>query len=167
MILIVEEAWKELPYTTYIISNYGKVINNKTGQVIKGSINTHGYRHIAPNNKFILLHTVVCTLFNGSKPEWCKLVRHLDGDKLNNVAWNLAWGTHKENTQDALNHGTFPIGSRSVKAKLTEDKVILIREALSLGMKGRDIAKAFNISPQAISDIKLNHSWKEPGSLPI
>ena len=33
-------------------------------------------------------------------------VRHLDGDKLNNAAENLCWGTRSENNLDAVAHGT-------------------------------------------------------------
>ena len=35
------------------------------------------------------------------------VVRHLDGDPLNNHAFNLAWGTHQDNMDDAKRHGTF------------------------------------------------------------
>lgn len=33
-------------------------------------------------------------------------IRHLDGNPSNNAAANLAWGTHSENVEDTVRHGT-------------------------------------------------------------
>ena len=54
-----------------------------------------------------LVHVLVLSTFVGPRPDGME-VRHLDGNSLNNSLENLAWGTHKENTQDAFVHGSFP-----------------------------------------------------------
>lgn len=36
----------------------------------------------------------------------CNLVRHIDGNNVNNVVGNLAWGTPSENSRDSVTHGT-------------------------------------------------------------
>jgi len=51
------------------------------------------------------VHLLVLTAFAGTRPEGL-MARHLDGDKKNNRAGNLAWGTQSENEQDKLRHGT-------------------------------------------------------------
>lgn len=43
--------------------------------------------------------------FAGPCPEGLE-VRHLDGDPANNRLTNLCYGTHSENVQDSLRHGT-------------------------------------------------------------
>lgn len=45
------------------------------------------------------VHSLVCSAFNGL-PQPGMEVRHLDGQKLNNAASNLAWGTRAENIAD-------------------------------------------------------------------
>ncbi|WP_396275717.1 NUMOD4 motif-containing HNH endonuclease [Gordonia sp. AC31] len=51
-----------------------------------------------------LIHQLVCAAFHGPRPEG-NVVRHLNGDYLDNRAENLAWGTYAENTQDMIAHG--------------------------------------------------------------
>lgn len=51
-------------------------------------------------------HRVVAEAFIPN-PNGYPIVRHLDGDPTNNCADNLAWGTHKDNTRDSIEAGTF------------------------------------------------------------
>lgn len=53
----------------------------------------------------LLVHRLVAEAFLGECPEGQE-VRHLDGDPGNNVLTNLVYGTHAENMQDMLRHGT-------------------------------------------------------------
>jgi len=48
---------------------------------------------------------IVCTTFNGPKPNDCKLVRHLDDVYMNCTPPNLVWGTYPDNYNDALRNG--------------------------------------------------------------
>ena len=52
------------------------------------------------------VHVLVCTAFNGTKPEWAHGVRHLNGIPGEHSPENLAWGTHAQNMQDKDRHGT-------------------------------------------------------------
>jgi hypothetical protein len=55
------------------------------------------------------------------------LVRHLDGNSANNSVSNLAWGTSRENSDDAVLHGRMPRGEQHWSAKLSEADVREIR----------------------------------------
>ena len=48
---------------------------------------------------------LVCTTFNGPKPDDCQLVRHLDDVYMNCTPQNLKWGTYPDNYKDALKNG--------------------------------------------------------------
>lgn len=48
------------------------------------------------------VHQVICMAFHGSPPFDGAIVRHLDDDPTNNVASNLAWGSHQDNMDDRL-----------------------------------------------------------------
>lgn len=52
------------------------------------------------------IHVLVALAFHGPRPDGME-VRHLDGVRTNNRPENLSWGTHAENMQDAIAHGTF------------------------------------------------------------
>lgn len=51
------------------------------------------------------VHRVVAICYHGLPPSEKHLVRHLDGNKHNNRADNLAWGTQAENRQDDIKNG--------------------------------------------------------------
>lgn len=52
-----------------------------------------------------LVHALVAEAFYGSRPTG-QHVRHLNGDKLDNSAENLCYGTESENRRDSVKHGT-------------------------------------------------------------
>lgn len=51
------------------------------------------------------VHHLVAAAFIGPRPDGL-LVLHGDGDKANNSQGNLRYGTHQDNYQDAVRHGT-------------------------------------------------------------
>ncbi len=77
------------------------------------------------------VHRLILETFIGPCPEGMEC-RHLDGDSVNNRLDNLKWGTHSENMQDSIRHGTHVVprqrGELNGRAKLTADKVLLIRK---------------------------------------
>jgi hypothetical protein len=54
----------------------------------------------------IPIHRLVLSAFVGPLPEGL-VSRHLNGNAADNRLDNLAYGTQKENVQDAIRHGTF------------------------------------------------------------
>lgn len=58
------------------------------------------------------VHALVAAAFIGPRPEGLE-VRHLNGDRLDNRAENLAYGTRSENMRDAVRHGTHVAARRT------------------------------------------------------
>lgn len=66
----------------------------------------------------IPVHRLVARDFLPSRPTPAHQLRHLDGNKKNNWASNLAWGTAKENAADRERHGRTSRGeSHSIAVK--------------------------------------------------
>lgn len=106
----VKIEWKKLDgYSKYELSNNGLVRNVNSGQLVEGSIK-EGYVHVSlyPDNgnkhRPIRLHRLIGLLFCEMK-DGCKIVNHLDGNKLNNHFSNLEWTTARENTRHAAKLG--------------------------------------------------------------
>lgn len=78
-------------------------------RLLKAPVAANGYRVVRPlsggRGKTFTVHHLVATTFIGPKPPGMH-VRHLDGDRLNNLLSNLAIGTASENVQDSIAHGT-------------------------------------------------------------
>ena len=53
----------------------------------------------------LAVHRLVAAAYLPPRPSRHHEVRHLDGDKWNCAASNLAWGTRKENADDRERHG--------------------------------------------------------------
>lgn len=55
------------------------------------------------------VHTLVLLAFKSDAPEGKPEARHLDGDFTHNHVDNLEWGSHAENYEDSVRHGTFKL----------------------------------------------------------
>ena len=106
------------------------------------------------------VHYFLLITFVGPRPTgYC--CRHLDGNSQNNDLDNICWGTYKENTQDAVDHGTFQRGERNGKAKLTDDTVREIRQLYTTGnYSQRQLARLFNIGKSTIGAVTLHQAWE-------
>ncbi len=91
----MEEQWKTIDgYENYKVSNKGRVRNIKMKNILAGSVNSCGYVKIGLTKdkklKLHQLHRLVAQAFV-ENPDHKELVRHMDGDNLNNDATNLYW----------------------------------------------------------------------------
>lgn len=105
------------------------------------------------------VHRLVAAAFLPPRPPGAEL-RHLDGDKRNNAATNLAWGTPLENARDRDAHGTTARGSRMGTARLTEDQVREIRQLGRSETNQYEIAARFGVHQATVSRILLRKGWK-------
>ena len=104
------EVWAEAD-PGYFVSSMGRV-RGKSGRILKPSPNDQGYLTFSIGRKSVKLHVLVAKLH---VPGWFEgaEVRHLNGDKRDNSAGNLAWGTHAENMSDRIKHGTNAMTNRT------------------------------------------------------
>lgn len=122
------ESWKQViiagTLTNYSVSNTGKVINNKTGKLLKPNFKS-GYAVVNIFGKAQRVHRLVAVAFIAN-PDNKPHINHIDGVKDNNLIANLEWCTPRENwihCKDILGKPTF--GSTVNNAVLT--KALLAR----------------------------------------
>lgn len=186
----MKEEWRTIPdlrlQGRYEVSNYGNVrrkdtvsktanrfgpctVRNKSKPIVQKKTERTGYWRvsISVDGKKICFstHRAVCSAFH-AEVEGKNIVRHLDGNKDNNRANNLCWGTHAENTADALKvHKTLPTGERCKQAKLNavQAKEIFIRR--QMGETLISIAKDYKIDKSMVSLIHKRVKWVDVTSV--
>lgn len=124
--------WREIPGTEGLyeasddgrIRSLDRVIERRgqgtylhRGRVLKPLVRTEGYHlvniHVPGKMQLCYVHRLVAQAFLADSyfPGACVL--HWDGNPANNTVGNLRWGTHADNMQDTLRHGTHGFGSRT------------------------------------------------------
>lgn len=110
------EQWRAIPgwEGKYQASNLGRIRSKRC--VLKQRLNYRGYPVVElskpPGSVETLVHRLIASAFHGVPPEGHEC-RHLDGEKTNNRAFNLAWGTHSENAMDQVRHGTHHLARKT------------------------------------------------------
>lgn len=132
------------------------------GKAIKPHI-VKGYLHVCLRAKGqyfnFYLHTLICEAANGPRPSVLHVVRHLNGDCLDNRPANLAWDTIRDNHADTISHGRTTRGVKNTQAILSEHEVVEIRRRGGSGEKHGAIAKDYGITPSNVSAILRRKSW--------
>lgn len=191
-----ELAEKATEHDGYSVDEQGNVWSSikwrgMSRRKLSPSPNSHGYLVVKVKTdkgmKRAFVHKMVCTAFHGQKPSHAHEVRHLDGNKTNNKADNLLWGTKSENAADRTSHGTCAAsrngiasaektsasmkllvasgmkniakGSKQGASKITETDAIRIRE-LRKELSLKVLASMFRIDQSTVSKIVRRKSWK-------
>ena len=107
------------------------------------------------------LHRLICEAYYGPCPEGMEC-RHLDGDRSNNMASNLCWGTKSENAADKEKHRTNPSGERNAMSKLTEATVREMRSyRAKTGESYAKIGDLFGVSTMTAYRAIVKKLWKD------
>lgn len=180
--MVVEnmEIWKDIKgYKGYYqISNKGRVkslsrkkhlrnnIYYYTDEIILKPGVTNGYQIVVlQKNKIkntFLVHHLVLKHYVKLKKQNRKnnVCNHINGLKHDNRDKNLEWCSQKENAKHSCMILKKNIGSDHYKSILNENILRKIKNKLKQKIKVCVIAKQFNVSPNVISHIKNNRTWK-------
>ena len=95
------EIWKAIDnYETYSVSTFGRVNNNNTGKLLKGTKHPQGYTQVylskIEEKKKYMIHRLVAIAFIPN-PENKNDVDHIDNNPANNSLYNLRWSSRSEN----------------------------------------------------------------------
>jgi hypothetical protein len=99
------EIFKQITgYEKYQVSNFGRVLNNNTGRILKPCINGNGYLNVnlykEGKQKTINVHRLVGMAFiENADNKLC--LDHINNIRTDNRAENLRWATHGENSKNA------------------------------------------------------------------
>lgn len=164
---ILKEVWRPIPgEEEYMVSSLGRVSNlmpdkhdNQSNNTImytgKIKVTTlrDGYPRVKLRGKAYTVHRLVAAAFLGPCPDGME-VRHLDGNKLNNRADNLAYGTHSENILDIYN-------TRGYLTGMTREQALTAAQRIIEGDKTHDIATDLSISVDVVYKMRSgkNYRW--------
>jgi hypothetical protein len=156
-----KETWAIFRGSIYMVSNKGRVKNNKTGKILKPG-NSLGYEryNLSLNSKRynFLGHRLVMECFVGKSR---KIVNHINGLRADNRLENLECTNHSGNAMHAIKSGLNKNkGSKAYNAKLTEKIVTESRVRHKNGASIYKLAKEFKVSRQAMSQAIKGITWK-------
>lgn len=140
---------------------WGKVEKTATCWLWTGTTNNQGYGMIfcRERRKKVLASRASFEIAYGAIPDGVYVCHHCD-NPLCVRPDHLFLGTPLSNMADMVSKGRHAHGSKQPTSKLTEGDVLRIRQLLSEGnMRDCQIAKLFNVSHSAISDIKCRRKW--------
>lgn len=125
-------------------------------------MSSSGYGVMNWNGRREKVTRVVCEYFNGPAPSPAHQAAHSCGNGSGGCVspHHLRWATPKENAADSARHGTLARGEKHGHHKLKVSDVLAIRAMLAAGEQNKEIAKLFQVSRIAISDIKRKTKWK-------
>lgn len=145
-----------------VFTNNGRAWANP-GRILSPSGDWDGYKTIdlsaggARKKKKVAV--LVLESFIGPRPDGY-LVCHGPSGMFDDSLKNVSWGTWSKNMgEDKIRDGSDNRGSKNGMAKLGSMDVQFIRHWIKSGYECSEIAPKFNVSRQAISDIKFGRRW--------
>lgn len=174
---IANEEWRDVPdfvgfyqasnlgrirSVSHKIYHYAAMIIDKKGKLLCLNTFPDGYLFVSLSKngirKNFRVNRLILAAFYGWKDRLISL--HLDDNPKNNRVKNLKWGTHKENTQDALSKKRLEYGERHHAAKITYeivDKIFELKKTTN--MTNTEIGKIFGVTKSCIQAVLAGTTW--------
>lgn len=156
-------------FPSYCVTKQGHIWSTKSGKWLRPYVHKHNgclLVSLSKNGRLFrrTVHRLVLDAFVSKRPRG-KECRHLNGDPKDNRLENLKWGTHRQNIQDAIKHGTHQClnqnGERNSNTKLTGQNVkTIICMYKTKQFTQQNIAGIFQVSNATISRIVNKVSWR-------
>jgi len=129
-----------------------------------GAIHKTGYVYFKLNRKAVRANRLAYELTYGKFSKELDVLHTCDNRKCVNPN-HLYLGTQQDNINDMMRrnrHGkSGQVGEDHHSAKLNTQDVYEIKYFLGIKMKHKEIAKAYGVSRQAITDINTNRNWSK------
>lgn len=146
------EEWRACPTWPWMqASSHGRIAH--AGGVLSPSRKPDGYRVINGTRYRCSPRcaVLIADAFHGPRPKGA-IVRHLDGTRDNDRPENLAYGSHRENFDDAVAHGT-----RRLVLDETKARTIL---AAPPAETDASIARRLGIYRQIVTSARTGAAWR-------
>lgn len=119
-----------------------------------------GYGHLLHEGRYRPAHRLVCEIVHGAPSVSTMQAAH----SCNNTSCvnprHLRWASPLENIADKAAHGTLLYGEAAPQTFLSEREVKAMLRLVRGGVKQREVAKAFGVTPQRVNEIVLGKAWK-------
>lgn len=175
----MREIWKDVPSFEgyYQASNLGRIrtvdrigptcygaTRKLKGRVVAVNGGKRGYLRVSSHKYGVMFAHRLVAMAWVPNPHGLPVINHIDGNKSNNIPSNLEWCTQPDNVRHGFRTGLTPIkilqkGDKSIAAKLTEEKVALIKRRIINGERAVDLAKEYWVGPSTIAELKAGRSW--------
>lgn len=167
------ETWAELPaeYGNYQVSDLGNVRSFRTAFDYgpENPMVLRKMRHARMKYTYVTLHTptgpyphathrLVARAFLGERPVGHE-VCHNNGKRGDSRLANLRYDTQQSNIDDRSLHGMTVRGENSPWAILTDEKVVVILDAIAADANMTELAEDYGVSRAVIQAIKFGRSW--------
>jgi hypothetical protein len=123
------------------------------------SLRPHG-----PRRRYSV-QSLVATAFLGLRPDGM-VVRHRDGNQLDNRPENLLYGTQPQNIADRQAHGTTSRGDAHYRAKITDDQAREILRRIQAGETLTGLAREFGVTVGAVWALKTGRTRRHLSAVP-
>lgn len=167
------EIWRQTEYKEYFVSNKGRVkshkfhtTDNKYERILSQNPDRDGYMTctLYPEKKYIKakVHRLVAKAFCRGQSKEKKLALHKDGNKENNRATNLYWGTAKDNKADSQRHGTNTQDWtwETAPTRILQPRNVRRIRKLFAKKSITEIANMYDVHYKTIHDIKVGKTWR-------
>lgn len=158
------ETWAAIPgFPGYEASSEGQIRSWHRGEArLLSPFVSHGYLRVTlvtrdGRRHKRAVHTLVALAHVDPFPDCGHEVAHLDGDRTNCAAWNLAWVSHQENCAHKRGHGTLRFGDNHPSTRLTSELRERAFALIRSGEPAASVARAFEVSASYLRRIYARH----------